>query len=149
MLTNAIHIVCLLFCRYLDKTEILDITTFLDPRVKSMPYLTSTEREIIQDRVFDLYMSEDQSSNQRPAANEDSGSGAASLSAAGSETVNTNTKPIPILSGLLSSMYEAENSSNENRSQASAEALRCAVALELKLYCSAEYAKMDQCPLNW
>ena len=54
LLTSLMHPFTWLCFRYTDTegTVLLDICTFLDPRVKSAPYLSTSEKAKVQDLVF-------------------------------------------------------------------------------------------------
>ena len=41
------------FLRYTDKTEIMNMISFLDPRTKRPPAISAEEREIIHDKLLD------------------------------------------------------------------------------------------------
>ena len=46
-------VLTMFFLRYTDKTEIMNMISFLDPRTKRPPAITAEEREIIYDKLLD------------------------------------------------------------------------------------------------
>lgn len=124
------------FNRYVadTDTELLDITTFLDPRVKSLPYLSEIEREMVHDRVLDDCVKMNTSTESD--VNIDS------------ETENLSTE-ISVcskqgLSSLLS-MYDCNAEAVNSQSSD----LKMKVTGEINLYKIAPSADMNSCPLAW
>lgn len=119
-------------CRYIDVADTLDMCTFLDPRVKSMPYLPREERQIIHDMVIDKCMKDAQTSVTSVTD---------SAATSTSQTASNNA-----LSGLLCDMFHSDNAIVIPESQSD---IRDVIALELKQYLAVTLESMDKCPLAW
>ena len=90
--------------RYTDKTELLDIISFLDPRSKSLPYISAEEHETIHDKLLDAlvnYETSRDSSGTHDLANTGTGSNNSE------EVGEAQTKDR--LTNLLGSMYGTES----------------------------------------
>ena len=124
--------------RYTDKTELLDIISFLDPRTKSLPYISAEEREIIHDKLLDTLVNYE-TSRDGSGTHDSANTGTGSNNSA--EVGKAQTKDR--LTNLLGSMYgtvskpQSGSSMKKNMSQ------------EVKNYIAADSAFMKDCPLSW
>jgi hypothetical protein len=121
--------------RYCEDSEFLDECTFMDPRVKSTPYLTSIQRAALLDRVA-RKMCDIQNDNLNP---EDANIVSNSCS-------ETNVPPKACLESLLGSMFEETSASPHKETTQRVEEN---VNWELRQYTSYSGCKMSECPLKW
>lgn len=122
-----INFIPFMLSRYLDNQKFLDICTFLDPRVKSLPYLTTAKQKEIHSAVLDE-MSKLNPSNlleSKPAK----------------ESADRSGSYNHPLSTLLGSAYD-ESSSNSSKSSVEN-------SLELEQYLKDRACVMSGNPLKW
>lgn len=108
----------------------MDVCTFLDPRVKALPYLSPAEREIIIDKVLDYCINDAATLNKEIVAEKRT-----------TDSIK-NSKP---LTSLLSSMYDE----SAERHVSCDTNYRDIVTLEIKQYLSTSSCDMGSCPLKW
>ena len=109
----------------------MDTCTYLDPRVKSLPYLSDTEKQIIHDKVYDICVKS-----------------ASALSEPQTSPVTSLTRPTTRekssgLGFLLKGMY-GESCNKQCQSSVSSE-----IAEEMKRYSKAPSLDMEADPLQW
>ena len=120
-----------LFCRYQEGKEFLDVCTYLDPRVKSTPYLTSSGKAALHDEVFRRVVK----------ANIDK----CGDSSAGTVVTNVDSRTSStsscVLESLLGSSYTTDDTCATSREDS--------VLLEIKSYLKEAACPMSESPLVW
>lgn len=126
-------------CRYTEGTELLDLCTLLDPRVKNLLYLSTEERIILQDRLLDICVND--CSTQVACKEQENLADA-----------NTKTSaPTPQHSGLADLLSGLYNDGGDGDASATQTAMvqADAVRFELKQFVKSADANMHTCPLMW
>ena len=126
------------FCSYNEDPEVLDLCTFLDPRVKAMPYMSLQEKEVLRDLILDLCVKDASSSVSTPLIEPDTMDTAASTKSSGE-----SHQP---LAGLLSGMY---SSAQQDTSASATASIVEIVSFELRRYMQQPSCNMSVCPLTW
>lgn len=125
--------------RYLHDTEVLDTCSFLDPRVKSLPYLSQEERSIVKDLVIDRC------------------AGAAGRFAGPAQSVPAVEVQLPVaavevissapLTGLLGAMFSQP--ANPDPVRNAERAAHDLVVDEVRRYLNTTLCSMSDSPLLW
>ena len=110
----------------------MDTCTYLDPRVKSLPYLSDTERQIIHDSAYDLCV-KDATAKQSVQPNSPVKSPAPPITSKNSSG----------LGSLLKGMY------GESSMQQCQSSINCDIADEMKRYNRTSCLDMEADPLEW
>lgn len=120
----------------------LDQCTFLDPRVKAMPYISNQEREIIRDKVLDLCVQDVSTSGVNVSVTEiGDGDGSESADKTGGGT--ESCKP---LSSLLGDSY---GSNSKQASVLATSSIVDVITFEIRRYLQQPPCNMSVCPLQW
>ena len=119
-------------CRYNEGHDILDICSYLDPRVKATPYLTASQRAKVHDAIF-----------AKLSAHTDISTAANASSRAAAETdVNITSKHRSALSDLLGDSYASGCSSSQSGHEET-------ITFEVQRYFSEPSCAMTDSPLHW
>lgn len=121
--------------RYTTDTEILDICSFLDPRVKSLPYISPEERQIIHDCVIDICVG----AADRPTRPHDETGGNKFPGPKDVVCAAANNS----LAGLLSGMFD------DDQSEYVEDTVKDKVSKEISRYLKEIKCEMQQNPLVW
>lgn len=122
-----------LIFRYVNRSEELDLCSFLDPRVKKLVYLSTQERIIIHDKLVDMI------------ANDALMPHVASERGDFSQPLTSQDKSEPVgLQALLPQYGEADSDRDDNGGTPYEMAL-----VEVKHYVATKGCDMTKCPLVW
>ena len=123
--------VVLFWCKYCTNNELLDTCTYLDPRLKSLPYLSDTEKQISHNKVYDICVKSARALSEPQT------------SPVTSPTLPTTRKKSSGLGVLLKGMY-GESCNKQCQPSVSNE-----IAEEIKRYSKALSLDMEADPLQW
>ena len=116
----------------------LDLCTFLDPRVKAMPCVSLQERKALRDLILDLCVKDALSSVSASLIEQDTMDNTASTKSA-----RDTRQP---LAGLLGGMY---SSAQQDTSASATDSIVEIVSFELLRYMQQPSCNMSVCSLTW
>ena len=142
---NILLFILWIYCRYVGLADTLDEAAFLDPRVKSTPYLSSTEQARLHDRIYRLLIA---TSNKDDSADSDveleitPPQSENPVPVYDTDRIRGNQSQSSLLGSLLGDMYTqpASSSSCEQEQEAMS---------ELRRYRAQTSCPMDCSPLAW
>lgn len=127
-----------MFDRYTEDDLLLDLCTFLDPRVKTAPYLDSDRQEALRSRVLRCMQTLSRShTSSKPTATQ------AATDRDSSTDQATNNKSDSTLGGLLGDMFPCPSTSTSTNDDQERE------ESEIRQYKNDSLCSMDASPLSW
>lgn len=128
-----------LFHRYHGEAthNILDLCTFLDPRVKALEYLSDEKKTMIKEHLIDICLNY----KSVAASSRDTDTNSMDTTDNSATDYHSIEKPQSALGGLLASLYAQPNVNNQDESND--------IAFEVSRYKKSVAAEMHDSPLLW